>query len=105
MNIFKEKQMLSKLFNWLFSNKNEWEMDKDTGHGMLKQKKSKSGELAAWPFPVADDFEKTKEAPKVTRKPKAKKATTATKKKAPAKAKAKATTTKTKKTTTKKPSK
>jgi len=79
--------MLSKLFNWLFGS----------------DKKEESTELAAWPFPVASDFDaQTEEAPKVTRKPKAKKATT-TKKKAPAKAKAK--TTKTKKTTTKKPSK
>jgi len=79
--------MLSKLFNWLFGS----------------DKKEESTELAAWPFPVASDFDaQTEEAPKVTRKPKAKRATT-TKKKAPAKAKAK--TTKTKKTTTKKPSK
>lgn len=79
--------MLNKLFNWLFGS----------------DKKEESTELAAWPFPVASDFDaQTKEAPKVTRKPKAKKATT-TKKKAPAKAKAK--TTKTKKTTTKQPSK
>mgnify|MGYP000203142670 FL=1 len=79
--------MLNKLFNWLFGS----------------DKKEESTELAAWPFPVASDFDaQTEEAPKVTRKPKAKKATT-TKKKAPAKAKAK--TTKTKKTTTKKPSK
>jgi len=79
--------MLNKLFNWLFGS----------------DKKEESTELAAWPFPVASDFDaQTEEAPKVTRKPKAKKAAT-TKKKAPAKAKAK--TTKTKKTTTKKPSK
>jgi hypothetical protein len=84
------------LFNWLFGS----------------DKKEESTELAAWPFPVASDYEKAQEglglepssAPKVTRKPKAKKATT-TKKKAPAKTKAKAKTTKTKKTTTKKPSK
>jgi len=84
--------MLNKLFNWLFGN----------------DKKKESTDLAAWPFPVASDYEKAQEglglepssAPKVTRKPKAKKAAT-TKKKAPAKAK----TTKTKKTTTKKPSK
>jgi hypothetical protein len=81
--------MLSKLFNWLF------------GSG----KKEESADLAAWPFPVASDFDaQPQEAPKVTRKPKAKKATT-TKKKAPAKTKAKDKTTKTKKTTTKKPSK
>jgi len=86
--------MLNKLFNWLFGS----------------DKKEESTDLAAWPFPVASDYKKAQEglglepssAPKVTRKPKAKKATT-TKKKAPAKAKAK--TTKTKKTTTKKPSK
>jgi hypothetical protein len=86
--------MLNKLFNWLFGS----------------DKKEETAEPAAWPFPVASDYEKAQEglglepssAPKVTRKPKARKATT-TKKKAPAKAKAK--TTKTKKTTTKKPSK
>lgn len=90
--------MLNKLFNWLFGS----------------DKKEETAEPAAWPFPVSSDYEKAQEglglepssAPKVTRKPKAKKATT-TKKKAPAKAKAKskATKTKTKKTTTKKPSK
>jgi len=79
--------MLNKLFNWLFGS----------------DKKKESTDLAAWPFPVASDFDaQPQEAPKVTRKPKAKKATT-TKKKAPAKAKTKTTTTK--KTTTKKPSK
>ena len=99
--------MLSKLFNWLFGSKDvSWEQDKVTGDMTVpRKKKSDPGDLAAWPFPVASDFDaQTEEAPKVTRKPKAKKATT-TKKKAPAKAKAKAKTTKTKKTTTKKPSK
>ena len=97
--------MLNKLFNWLFGSKDvSWEQDKVTGDMTVpRKKKSDPGDLAAWPFPVASDFDaQTEEAPKVTRKPKAKKATT-TKKKAPAKAKAK--TTKTKKTTTKKPSK
>ena len=78
--------MFDKLFNWLFGTKD----------------KSKEQELAPWPFPVSDGI--SEPAPKVTRKPKAKKATT-TKKKAPAKAKPKAKTAKTKKATTKKPSK
>ena len=99
MNIFKEKQMFSKFFNWLFNNTNV-------------PKNEEAAMPAAWPFPVTSDYEKAQEglglepssAPKVTRKPKAKKAAT-TKKKAPAKAKAKATTTKTKKATPKKPSK
>ena len=98
--------MLNKLFNWLFGSSKDvgWEQDKVTGDVSIpKKKKSDPGDLAAWPFPVASDFDaQIEEEPKVTRKPKAKKATT-TKKKAPAKAKAK--TTKTKKTTTKKPSK
>jgi hypothetical protein len=82
--------MFDKLFNWLFGTKD----------------KSEEQELAPWPFPVSDGI--SEPAPKVTRKPKAKKATT-TKKKAPAKAKPKAKpkakTAKTKKATTKKPSK
>lgn len=78
--------MFNKLFNWLFGTKD----------------KSEEQELAPWPFPVSDGI--SEPAPKVTRKPKAKKATT-TKKKAPAKAKPKAKTAKTKKATTKKPSK
>ena len=98
--------MLNKLFNWLFGSKDVgWEQDKVTGDMTVPRKKKEepSDELAAWPFPVASDFDaQIEEAPKVTRKPKAKKATT-TKKKAPAKAKTKTTTTK--KTTTKKPSK
>jgi len=68
--------MLSKLLNWLF------ESDK---------KKEEPSELAAWPFPTADN------PPKVARTPNAK---SPAKKKAPAKKK----TTTTKKTaTTKKP--
>ena len=99
--------MFDKLFSWLFGNSKGvgWEQDKVTGDVSIPKKKK--SDLAPWPFPVASDFDApTEEAPKVTRKPKAKKATT-TKKKAPAKtkAKAKAKTTKTKKTTTKKPSK
>ena len=78
--------MFDKLFKWLFGTKD----------------KSEEQELAPWPFPVSDGI--SEPAPKVTRKPKAKKATT-TKKKAPAKAKPKAKTAKTKKATTKKPSK
>ena len=50
--------MLDKLFNWLFSTKD----------------KSEEQELAPWPFPVSDGI--SEPAPKVTRKPKAKKATT-----------------------------
>ena len=93
MNIFKEKQMFSKFFNWLFNNTNV-------------PKNEEAAMPAAWPFPVSDKFEQAVEVttPKVTRKPKAKIAAT-TKKKAPAKAKAKATTTKIKKATPKKPSK
>ena len=95
--------MIKKLINWLFGNNNP-----------------KAEDLAAWPFPVTGDYAKAQEglglepssAPKVTRKPKAKKAAT-TKKKSPAKAKAKATAkpkakpkaTNTKKATPKKPSK
>ena len=97
MNIFKEKQMFSKFFNWLFNNTNV-------------PKNEEAAMPAAWPFPVTSDYEKAQEglglepssAPKVTRKPKAKKAAT-TKKKASAKAKSKATNTK--KATPKKPSK
>ena len=95
MNIFKEKQMFSKFFNWLFNNN--------------VPKNEEAAMPAAWPFPVSDKFEQAVEVttPKVARKPKPKAKATTTKKKAPAKAKAKAkaTTTKTKKTTTKKPSK
>ena len=92
MNIFKEKQMfLRKFFNWLFNNTNV-------------PKNEEAAMPAAWPFPVSDHFEQAVEVttPKVTRKPKAKKAAT-TKKKASAKAKSKATNTK--KATPKKPSK
>ena len=88
MNIFKEKQMFSKFFNWLFNNTNV-------------PKNEEAAMPAAWPFPVSDKFEQAVEVttPKVARKPKAK--ATTTKKKAPAKAKA----TNTKKATPKKPSK
>jgi len=68
--------MLSKLIDWLFGS---------------DKKKEEPSELAAWPFPTADN------PPKVARTPKAK---SPAKKKAPAKKK----TTTTKKTaTTKKP--
>ena len=90
MNIFKEKQMFSKFFNWLFNNTNV-------------PKNEEAAMPAAWPFPVSDKFEQAVEVttPKVARKPKAKAKATTTKKKAQAKAKA----TNTKKATPKKPSK
>lgn len=90
MNIFKEKQMFSKFFNWLFNNTNV-------------PKNEEAAMPAAWPFPVSDKFEQAVEVttPKVARKPKPKAKATTTKKKAQAKAKA----TNTKKATPKKPSK
>ena len=90
MNIFKEKQMFSKFFNWLFNNTNV-------------PKNEEAAMPAAWPFPVSDHFEQAVEVttPKVARKPKAKAKATTTKKKAQAKAKA----TNTKKATPKKSSK
>ncbi len=90
MNIFKEKQMFSKFFNWLFNNTNV-------------PKNEEAAMPAAWPFPVSDKFEQAVEVttPKVARKPKPKAKATTTKKKAQAKAKA----TNTKKATPKKSSK
>ena len=61
--------MLSKLFNWLFGSSKDvgWEQDKVTGDVSIpKKKKSDPGDLAAWPFPVASDFDaQTEEATKV----------------------------------------
>jgi len=90
VNIFKEKQMFSKFFNWLFNNTNV-------------PKNEEAAMPAAWPFPVSDKFEQAVEVttPKVARKPKPKAKATTTKKKAQAKAKA----TNTKKATPKKSSK
>ena len=90
MNIFKEKQMFSKFFNWLFNNTNV-------------PKNEEAAMPAAWPFPMSDHFEQAVEVttPKVARKHKA----TTTKKKAKAKATANPKATNTKKATPKKSSK